>query len=444
MNKGQAGTSSEFQEIVLSAILKNNYLYTHVSKYIDESVFDQYSYKIIYKALKYYFTKYAKLPSYKELVVVLQELVNSTVTSFAEVKSVLNQLYELDNYEEAFVIDKVTTFIKRSNTEKVLKSWLPRVNNGESLAIDSLGEELIKSNQVDLSSSTSFRLDEVDKLPEIRKVAVGTDDNPLVIKSYFNGINNSLAFKGYKPADLIMIVAAPGTGKTMFMINEGANAAMQGFNVLHMFVGDMKEYDGFIRYTSYYTKISQQDIINMGTEKQTELVKKYNMQKYFSSIVTSSYAAGSKTVEEIEQEVYRLQGEYRMHFDMILVDYADNLIAANDMMYKSGGHIYNRLSLLGYKNNSVIIVGSQPKVTYWSDEILPQESAAESSQKQHVIDVMITMGLSRKDSKIGSLHLPKVRRGRKGTIIRMRTEYEIARINEITEQEYLTMKAKGD
>lgn len=437
-------SSSEFQEIVLSSIIKDNYLFTHISRYIDETVFDQYAYKIIYKAVLYYYTKYSKLPSFQELVVTLQELVNPSIMSFPEVKKVLNELYNSEPYEEKFVIDKVTTFIKRSKTEKVLKDLLPRIQNGESIAIDNLGEELSKANQVDISTSTSFRLDEIDKLPEIRKTAVGTDDNPIIIKSFVDGINKSLLFKGYKPADLVMIVAAPGTGKTMFMINEGANAAMQGFNVLHLFIGDMKEYDGFIRYTSYYTRTKQEDLINMGTEEQARLIQSRNMQRYFSSIVVSSYAAGSKSVEEIEQEVYRLQAEYRMHFDMILVDYADNLQAANDMMYKSGGHIYNRLSLLGYKNNSVIIVGSQPKVSYWGDEILPQESAAESSQKQHVIDVMITMGLTNKGSKIGSLYLPKVRRGTKGTIIRMRTEYEVARINEINEQDYLSMKAKGE
>lgn len=437
-------SSSEFQEIVLSTILKNNYLFTHITKHIDDTVFEQYSYKIIYKSVLYYYKKYSKLPSYQEVVVVLQEMVNTAIISLLEVKKTLNELYNLESYDEKFVIDKVTTFVKRSKTEKVLKDLLPRIQSGESVAIDSLGEELALANQVDFSTSTSFRLDEIDKLSEVRKSSVGTDDNPIIIRSFVDGINKSLLFKGYKPADLVMIVAAPGTGKTMFMINEGANAAMQGFNVLHLFIGDMKEYDGFLRYTSYYTRVKQDDLILMGTEEQAELIKKHNMQRYFSSIVVSSYAAGSKTVEEMEQEVYRLQAEYRMHFDMILVDYADNLQAANDMMYKSGGHIYNRLSLLGYKNNSVVIVGSQPKVSYWGDEIIPQEAAAESSQKQHVIDVMITMGLTNKSSKIGSLYLPKVRRGTKGTIIRIATEYETARINEIGEQDYLSMKARGE
>ena len=41
------------------------------------------------------------------------------------------------------------------------------------------------------------------------------------------------------------------TGKTMYLINEGVNAAKQGFDVLHVFIGDMKEYDGFLVDENY-------------------------------------------------------------------------------------------------------------------------------------------------------------------------------------------------
>ena len=41
------------------------------------------------------------------------------------------------------------------------------------------------------------------------------------------------------------------------------------------------------------------------------------MQGYFSNIVVAAYAAGEITIDEMVQEVYRLQDENHMHFDMI-------------------------------------------------------------------------------------------------------------------------------
>lgn len=805
-------SSSEFQGVVLSTVIKDTYMFTRTSRFINDTFFDKYSYKLIYKSLKYYYDKYSKLPTLTELLILISDFHNPQLGDVELIKQECQTLYDTPRYDENFVIDKITTFIRRNNVENVLKSALPKLNQGDSIAIDSLGEELMKGLNFNLGKSTSFRLSDISEISAIRRAAIGTDDNPLIIKSCMDGINQSLQFKGYKPGDLIMICAAPGCftgdtkvltldgeshtleelynseclgiygsdkdgnistgmydsvqltkytdtlmkvvvdgnvikctpdhqfmlrdgsykradqlvpgdslmplrreyrtaqnagsdittkdkgyecvvdcnsnisythhlsgllidrldecthlhhidcnklhnypsnlkymtphdhrslhaknlsdlgrkikpgehlspsteftseyirnrnlrnwqnpayrekiikvlaengkksiminklnhdeefqknnrvnkclsyinsmihrfgrdsiiidqfdslskqldlkrhiylsgvakafdcivddgkprryatidyaalnsnwdrilqlamnynhkvtsveplklekpvpvydiinagknhnfalalnneegifvhncGKTMFMINEGANASIQGFKVLHLFLGDMKEYDGFVRYTSRYTQIPQDDIVAMPIDQQQALIRKFNLQGFFSNVVVAAYAAGEITIEEMVQEVYRLQDENHMHFDMILVDYADNLIPDSDMMYESGGNIYNKLSLLGSKNRSVILVGSQPKPSYWGEEIIPKEAAAESSRKQHVIDVMITMGMTSKGSTVGSLFLPKVRRGVEGKIIRIKTYFEKAYLEAIPETDYLREKS---
>lgn len=433
-------SSSEFQRIVLSTVIKDTYMFTRTSRYITEEFYDKYQYKLIYKSLKYYYDKYSKLPSLDELLVVVTEFNNSQVCDTDTVKRECIELYGTPRYEENFVMDKITTFIRRNNVEKTLKDYLPKLNKGESIAIDTIGEELMKGLSFSIMKSSAFRLSNVAEISAVRRSAIGTDDNPLIIKSFIDGINQALQFKGYKPGDLIMVCAAPGVGKTMFMINEGANASMQGFKVLHLFLGDMKEYDGFVRYSSKYTQIPQDDIVAMSIEQQQDMITKFNMQGYFSNIVVAAYAAGEITIDEMVQEVYRLQDENHMHFDLILVDYADNLLPDSDMMYESGGNIYNKLSLLGSKNRSVIIVGSQPKPAYWDDEIIPKSAAADSSRKQHVIDVMLTMGMTNKGSTIGSIFMPKVRRGKEGKIIRIQTFFERAHLEALSEPEYLKLK----
>src|SRR5690606_8984781 len=74
----------------------------------------------------------------------------------------------------------------------------------------------------------------------------------VVIKSHFSLVNKSSSIKGYKYGDLVAVVAKPGVGKSTGMVDEGAYAIQQGFRVCHLFLGDMSEYDGFVKYMSYW------------------------------------------------------------------------------------------------------------------------------------------------------------------------------------------------
>lgn len=436
-------SSEELQSIVLSSLLKDSYLYPKTSKYITKEFFSKYTYRVIYDSLKYYYEKYSVLPSRNELLTIISELNDSKVLPSSEVKSECITLYDSPTYNEDFILDTMTSFIQRNNVENVLKRYLPKINDStDKVSTDKIGADLAQGLSFSISKSSSFKLSDIDMIGEIRREAIGTDDNPMIIPSSIPSINKSLQFHGYKPGDLIMICSPPGVGKTMFMVNEGANASILGYKVLHLFIGDMKEYDGFIRYTSRITEIPQNDIVEMTVADQSNLVKKHNLQGYFNNIVVSSYAAGEITIEEMIQEVYRIQKDCDIHFDMILVDYADNLLPDSTMMYESGGNIYNKLSLLGYSNHSIVIVGSQPKPAYWDTEIIPKSAAADSSRKQHVIDVMITMGKAAKGADIGSIHLPKVRRGREGSIIRIKSYFERAYLQEISEKDYINMKGE--
>lgn len=441
MSKGQIKSSSELQEIVISTIIKDSYLLPKIIRFINEEFFVKYSYKLIFRSLSYYYDKYSKIPSLPELLVVINDMHKPEFGDVELIKQECISLHNTPRYEETFVIDKLTTFIRRNNVEKVFKELLPQINSGSEVAIDSIGEKLVEGLSFQIGKSTSFKLGDTDKLSVVRKDAVGSDTNPTLIRSFAEPINKSLQFKAYKPGDVIMVVAEPGVGKTFFMVNEGRNTAEQGFNVLHLFIGDMKNYDGFIRYASCITGVLQDDIVLMSSEEQADLIRQHNFNGVFNRIVTADYSSGQITAEEMIQEVKRIQDTEHMHFDLINVDYADNLIPASDNMYKSGGGIYDAMSLLAGTNHSVVMVGSQPKIEFWGEEIIPKKGAAESSKKQQIVDIMITIGKASRTATIGSIFMPKVRRGQEGTLMRWKSFYERAKIDIIPEDQYLKEKA---
>lgn len=444
MAESNIKTSSELQEVVLSALLKDSYMLGKVKKDIQISFFEKLSYKIIYKALLYYYNRYSQMPSIQSLIITVNDLYTSEYGDKKDIDSDIINLYNLPISSEEFIIDQITRFIKRHRVEEVLSSYIPKLRNGENISIDRLGDELTASVSIDLHKSNAFKLSDSLSFPEVRRDSIGSESNPTVIKSKFPSVNSSLLFKGYKVGDVCVVVMKPGNGKSMYMINELTNASMLGFNVLHLFIGDMTKYDGFVRYAACVTGTPQDEIVAMSEIDQINLVRQCNMNGHFDRITVEAYAAGEITIHQLIDDVFKIQDQLKTHFDMIAVDYPDNLVPEKDMMYESGGEIYNKLSYLARRNKSVIIAGSQPKQSYWNSEIIPLDGCAESSKKQHVVDIMITGGRPTNDCPLLTLYMAKVRRGTVGTIFRTKTEFEKARMEQIPEMDYFRIKSEYD
>lgn len=262
------------------------------------------------------------------------------------------------------------------------------------------------------------------------------------------GLVNAMPFHNYaievgEDGDGVFV---SNTGKTSYLVNEGAYAALQGFNTLHVFLGDMVTYDGFIRYLSNISGEPQDTIVAMSGEEQSALVESVN-SKYngvLSRIGLLSYGSGEVSVEGLIENINQEQDRSGIKYDDIIIDYADNFEKPNVSMYTETGQIYDKLALFGRKNHSVIMVASQPKIQYWNEEIIPLEGASESSKKQHIVDLFMAFNLVQRNANIGTFFISKVRRGISGRLVRVRTEWERCRLQEITEAEYDMEKSQLD
>jgi len=439
-------SSSDLQEVVLISLLKDSYLLSTASEDIKPDFFSNLEYRVIYQALVDFYKDYDKLPDRRSLCVCIADIWDKSFNAdIKDVKRKVNEFYKEDPPDEDFAIDKITVFIKRRKVERALTEIVTNMqdNDGEfEEGIEVAAEELLESIQVNLSKGELFKMDNLESIHEARMEAVGTDDGSFIIKSSINSINRKLQFNGYKPGDLVLFVSPPGVGKTSFMINEGAHASKTGHRVLHIFIGDMTNYDGFIRYAATFSGENQNSITKMNVEDQFEFVKKRNLGGNFSRLSMLSYPAESLTVDQLIENVSKCQEEEGVHYDMIVIDYPDNLIPEDPMMYQSSGIIFNKLSYLARTNNSVVLAGSQPKQEFWGQEIIPKKAAAESSKKQQIIDVMLTMGKFKKTGNLATIYMAKVRRGEDGALIRARTDWSKCRIEELSSEEYQALKAE--
>lgn len=435
--------SKDHQRLVLAGLMQQGYILSAASKDMNDSYFTDSSCRIIYKSLVEYYDEFSKLPTEAELSVLVESNYIPIGDSLETVKDNLHQLMSYEPIDEDFLLEKCTELIKKVRVSRALQRNLEKIKNGTALNDNRILNDLINSLDVSYSRSGILCLSDTDGLMEARKEAVGNSSNE-VIKSILHSINESLQYRGYQKGTMNLIVAPPGTGKTSYLVNEGAYAALQGYNVLHVFLGDMIQYDGFVRYISSISGELQDTIVAMSSEDQQNLIAKVNedYNGVLQRISVLSYGSGEVTVDQLIENVNKEQDRLGIVFDDIIIDYADNFLKDNTALYSEGGYIYDRLALYGRVNHSVIMVASQPKIQYWRDEIIPLEGASESSKKQHIVDLLMTFNLVNRNATIGTFFVPKVRRGISGKLIRVRTEWERCRIAEITEQDYTNLKSE--
>ena len=233
------------------------------------------------------------------------------------------------------------------------------------------------------------------------------------------------------------------SGKSMILINEGVNAAKQGFDVLHIFIGDMVEYDGFIRYLSCVSGTPQNSLVMMTQERQMEVVKICNQQynDVFSRVFMLAYPSLSLTVDAMIEDINKFEKQLNKDFGMIIIDYPDNLILDGRSLYEDGGTLYSSLERLARLSQSVVLTASQPQKAYWNHSIIPLEAAAESSKKQQAVDVMLTFNTEMRGANFGTMLLAKARKGEAGKIFRIQTDFARCKLDEVDEATYNVLKS---
>lgn len=186
----------------------------------------------------------------------------------------------------------------------------------------------------------------------------------------------------------------------------------------------------------------------MSQFNENELVTLLSADQKFMSIAKNidiyKYAASEISMDALKEEIYNIQRQKGIHYDVIIVDYDGNLKQPAESMYESGGIIYDQAKNLAQMNHSVVFMASQPKQSFWKNELIPIEACAESSKKQMIIDMLITIGRPEGvNTGIRKIYVPKNRRGKENEIFHAKMNGETGFMYEIFQDEYDKLKKQG-
>lgn len=225
-------------------------------------------------------------------------------------------------------------------------------------------------------------------------------------KSAFRFINNSYTCGGYIPGQIVNVVGAPGCGKSLFIQNEVVNFIKQGRRVHMLILGDLNEADIASRLTCMMARKPRRVI-------ESDVSGYYlSYRDKFSDLLSMTIVpAGVVTSREYVDWMLGMIDD----FDVLVVDYdANHKRDRAQSMYDEFGVMYDSYTELS-RAGKLVFVATQPKLSYYREEELPMEALSDSSKKQQVVDMIITIGRNYNSKmRMGKLSIVKSRRGELG------------------------------
>lgn len=237
--------------------------------------------------------------------------------------------------------------------------------------------------------------------------------NTQKVTSRYEFINNSFTVGGWAMGQVVAVVGPPSCGKSLFIQGEAVYFMEQRKKVYLQIMGDLNELDIITRMMCMHLKIHRKTI-ESNIAYYWEKCKEFFMEFLTLVVVPSGEVSAKASVDYIIKKIK----DTKIYF----FDYDSNFRKDSALSsYDIGGETYDQFTRLTNLGN-LVFVASQPKISYYGDEVLPMESVGESSRKQHICDVIVTIGRNW-DAKtpIGKINIAKNRRGDNGVASYVRT-----------------------
>lgn len=270
---------------------------------------------------------------------------------------------------------------------------------------------------------------------DLDSIAEEGEEKLVILPSFFAPLNTVLGYNGYPTGRLVTVAGAPARGKTTFLLNEIVNFALLGKKVLYFSFADQDRFDLMLKIVAivsgfnfmknlektggssavrevveqYYSIVSNPEMIReIGTTFNNPLfdlspaaihsrgirpyLKDPLVQKVLANLYLVVETENRPYVQDIQSTVMSLPEEP----DVVVVDYDRYIKARTDEgLYQEGEEIYDGLVSIAKPKSGkkkLVLVASQINKAYWSLPDPPLQSLADSSRKQGISDMVITVG----------------------------------------------------
>lgn len=428
-----------FQQRIAALCLQDPLFVQDYEDVVNPRFFDYDYLSSIIRVAKHHVTKHREIPSKATLIESMRDFCTTYKIDPQDAQDIfdkIDQLYAIDLIDPLSVKERIIRFGQR----QALKAAL--IESADIIDNDANHEKCLELVQSALQVGQSTQdlginaFGHFHELPGLMAQS-GVYDRAKKIPTLIPSLDKAI-YGGPGRKEVWMLMGLPGIGKSQWLLNMGAAALNQGFNVVHITVGDLDELDVWARYSARLTHLPIDDVIKNSEEYQRRakkidsFIEKYLRIKY--------YSAGTVTVGMIRSYLSRLITIDGIRPDLVIIDYPDKFKRLHDSDYTNMGMIYTDICGMAGDYNCLVWVASQ--VQRWSpkgdEEYITQDNVADSWRKAQDVDGVVSFNQTVEEYQRGRARgwVDKVRRGRKQFLIQLICDFAMSYIREMTAEEF--------
>lgn len=425
--------SDNIQKGTLYLLKHDMEFFSQIVALIKPEYFDYPSYQRIFACIRDYYQQYKTLPNDAALI----DFINFTKASdvkddndYEEDILAINNIDKSIFDHKEFVMDLIEDFARKSAMKDAIKKSAALLQQDKIDEIEVLVRDALLVNRtVDIGQ---------DYFDDVRNRVsrMYHKKDQIKFRTVFDTANNYLE-GGLNAKELAIVVAPPGVGKSLYLVNQGAKTLLEGKNVLYISC-EMSEDKIGNRFDSVLTLLKQPKL----KEPAVQLALHERLSKVASAttgrLIIKEFPTGTANVNQIRALLVQLSLHKNFKPDLIIVDYLE-LLRPNriiDAEYMAQQRIAEELRGLAVEQKALVWTASQTNRQARKVHTITDAELGDSYGKIRPADWVISLNQDAEEYDKGQMraYVMKARDSKQSYTIPVSIDYTTLRMTQPNEE----------
>ncbi len=424
--------SENIQRGILYLLKSNKDFYLQIINLVSPEYFEFPAHAKSFSKVKEDYEAYGKLPTDDFVIQDVKPLLTSreNISDYEDELSYINNVDTSTVGNTEYLLDLVEGFAKKEAMKSAIAESISLIKEDRIDEVEALVKKALLINRdvdtgQDYFQDFSGRWDRIFNKRSEEKY-----------KTLLPSLNKSLE-GGLGTKEMAMVVAPPGVGKSLYLVNQGVHSMIEGRKVLYISL-EMSEDKIAQRFDSIMTLVPQgklKDPANQLTVK--ERLNIFKEEFPGSELVIKEFPTGQASINTIRNLLVQLKNYNDFEPDLLIVDYLELLRPTREIQqeYHAQQKTAEELRGVAMEYNILVWTATQTNRQGRMVKIITDAELGDSYGKIRTCDFAMSLNQSEEEFDQGKMraYVIKSRNGRPRFTVPMDVDYNVLRMFESDE-----------
>jgi len=421
--------SENIQRGILYLLKSNKDFYLQIINLVQPDYFEFPSHSKIFTKVKEHYEKYSKLPTDDFIIQDVKPTLGAreSASDYEDELSYINNVDTSTVGNTEYILDLVEGFAKKEAMKGAIADSISLIKEDRIDEVEALVRKALLINR-DIDTGQDYFTDLIGRWDRIFN-----KKNEVKYKTILPAINKSLE-GGLGAKEMAMVVAPPGVGKSLYLVNQGVHSMIEGRKVLYISL-EMSEDKIAQRFDSIMTLVPQfklKDPANQLTVK--ERLDMFQKEFPGSQLVIKEFPTGQASINTIRNLLVQLKNYDEFEPDLLIVDYLELLRPTREIQqeYHAQQKTAEELRGVAMEYNFLVWTATQTNRQGRMVKVITDAELGDSYGKIRTCDFAMSLNQSEEEFDEGKMraYVIKSRNGRPRFIVPMDVDYSVLRMSE--------------